>query len=53
LGIQPGERGQQVWVGTDEAVPDVEYVLDSGSQQVTGPAQRNQVFVAEQQRRLQ
>lgn len=49
LAIGSAERRDQVGVGTDEAVPDVEDRLGLRRQDLTGPAQRRGVRVASQQ----
>ena len=53
LAVGVAEGGQQVGIGGDEAVPDVEDLLDPGGQQGAGAAQGSQVVLAQQQRGLQ
>src|SRR4029453_8921677 len=53
LPVGAGEGGQEVGVGADEAVPDVEDLLDLRGQQVGGAAQGGQVVRAQQQGRLE
>src|SRR5215213_821140 len=53
LALGVAEGGQQVRVGPDEPVPDVQDLLDLGGEHRAGAAQGGQVVVAEQQGRLE
>src|SRR4029450_10078246 len=47
LAVGSGECGEQVGVGADEAVPDVEDGIDLGRQYVTGATKRAQIILAQ------
>ena len=45
LAVRAGEGSQQMWIGTNEAIPDIEDGLDLRSKQVTGAAQGRSVIL--------